>query len=112
MTAALTPAHIFKIGLGFWEAKVLLSAVELGLFTELAKGPADRATLSKRFGLHDRSACDIFWMPLLPSNCWNARTGAMATRQKRINFSTRRNQVISAAYLKWPMQGYMAPGVF
>jgi methyltransferase family protein len=59
MTAALTPAHIFKIGLGFWEAKVLLSAVELGLFTELAKGPADRATLSKRLGLHDRSARDF-----------------------------------------------------
>jgi O-methyltransferase/methyltransferase family protein len=36
-----------------------LSAVELGLFTELAKGPADLASLSRRLGLHDRSARDF-----------------------------------------------------
>ena len=40
MTAAPTPDRVFKTGFGFCEAKVLLSAVELGLFTELAKGPA------------------------------------------------------------------------
>jgi len=59
MTAALTPAHIFKVGFGFWEAKALLSAVELGLFTELAKGPADLHTLSRRLGLHERAARDF-----------------------------------------------------
>ena len=59
MTAALTPAHVFKVGFGFWEAKVLLSAVELGLFTELAKGSADLKPLSQRLGLHDRAARDF-----------------------------------------------------
>jgi DNA-binding IclR family transcriptional regulator len=56
---AVTPANIFKLGFGFWESKTLLSAVELGLFTELAKGPADLSTLSRRLGLHDRSARDF-----------------------------------------------------
>jgi len=59
MTAAPTPASIFNIGFGFWGAKALLSAVELGLFSELAKGPAGLATLSGRLGLHQRSARDF-----------------------------------------------------
>src|SRR6202011_4304227 len=59
VTDAVTPANIFKLGFGFWESKTLLSAVELGLFTELAKGSADRATLACRLGLHDRSARDF-----------------------------------------------------
>lgn len=44
---------------GFWASKTLLSAVELGLFTELAKGRANLRTLSQRLGLHDRSARDF-----------------------------------------------------
>jgi DNA-binding IclR family transcriptional regulator len=59
VTDAVTPADIFKVGFGFWASKTLLSAVELGLFTELAKGPADLAALSRRLGLHDRSARDF-----------------------------------------------------
>jgi O-methyltransferase domain/Dimerisation domain len=59
VTDAVTPANIFKLGFGFWESKTLLSAVELGLFTELARGPADLSALSRRLGLHDRSARDF-----------------------------------------------------
>ncbi len=59
MTDAVTPANIFKVGFGFWESKTLLSAVELGLFTELAKGPAGLGDLSRRLGLHERSARDF-----------------------------------------------------
>jgi hypothetical protein len=59
VTDAVTPANIFNLGLGFWASKTLLSAVELGLFTELAKGPADLAALARRLGLHDRSARDF-----------------------------------------------------
>src|SRR5579884_2251678 len=54
-----TPSGIFKIGFGFWEAKALLSAVELGVFTELAKGPAGLEALSCNLGLHERSARDF-----------------------------------------------------
>jgi hypothetical protein len=59
MTAAPSPALIFETGFGFWPSKALLSAVELGLFTELAKGPASLAEISQRLGLHDRSARDF-----------------------------------------------------
>jgi hypothetical protein len=59
VTDAVTPANIFKLGFGFWESKALLSAVELGLFTELANGPAYLGDLSHRLGLHGRSARDF-----------------------------------------------------
>jgi len=54
-----TPDHILQTGLGFWASKTLLSAVEMELFTELAKHPADLATLQGRLGLHPRSARDF-----------------------------------------------------
>jgi hypothetical protein len=36
-----TPDSILQVGLGFWPSKILLSAVEMELFTDLAKGPFD-----------------------------------------------------------------------
>lgn len=33
----LSPSRIMEVGLGFWPAKTLLSAVELGLFTKLTR---------------------------------------------------------------------------
>lgn len=55
----LNPEHILQVGLGFWASKTLLSAVEMGLFTELAKDPGDLEALQKRLGLHPRSARDF-----------------------------------------------------
>ena len=49
-----------QLGLGFWGSKTLLSAIELGLFTELAKGPLDVPALTERLKLHHRSARDFF----------------------------------------------------
>ncbi len=54
------PEHILQVGLGFWASKTLLSAVEMELFTELAKDPGDLEALQKRLGLHPRSARDFF----------------------------------------------------
>ena len=54
------PDHILQVGLGFWASKALLSAVEMELFTELAKHPEDLETLQGRLGLHPRSARDFF----------------------------------------------------
>lgn len=48
-----------QLGLGFWGSKTLLSAVELGVFTELARGPVDAEALRKRLDLHPRSARDF-----------------------------------------------------
>ena len=57
---AVTPEKILQLGFGFWASKTLLSAVELGLFTELAKGAADAETLRTRLHLHPRAARDFF----------------------------------------------------
>ena len=54
------PDHILQVGLGFWASKTLLSAVEMELFTELAKHPENLETLQGRLGLHPRSARDFF----------------------------------------------------
>jgi hypothetical protein len=55
-----TPEAILQTGLAFWPAKTLLSAIELGVFTELAKGPETLTGLTARLGLHQRSARDFF----------------------------------------------------
>ena len=53
------PDHILQIGFAFWSSKTLLSAVEMGVFTELADGPQEFNKLSGRLGLHERSARDF-----------------------------------------------------
>jgi len=60
MTAKPSPEKLLALGLSFWNAKALLSAVELGVFDALAEGPADLATLTAKLGLHERSARDFF----------------------------------------------------
>ncbi|MBV9747272.1 MAG: methyltransferase [Acetobacteraceae bacterium] len=56
----LTPEGIMQLGLGFWASKTLLSAVELGVFTELASGPKTLGELQARLGLDERGARDFF----------------------------------------------------
>jgi O-methyltransferase domain/Dimerisation domain len=56
----VTPEAIMELGFAFWGSKTLLSAVELGVFSELADaGPLDGNALRERLGLHPRSAADF-----------------------------------------------------
>jgi hypothetical protein len=55
-----TPDAILQTGLAFWPAKTLLSAIELGVFTELAGGAETLDGLRTRLGLHPRAARDFF----------------------------------------------------
>lgn len=55
----LDPSAIMQIGMGFFASKTLLSAVELGLFTELAKQPMTAAELGRRLKLHPRAVPDF-----------------------------------------------------
>jgi hypothetical protein len=54
-----TIADINRIGTAFFDAQVVLTAVELGLFTELAAGPGTSAELAARTGLHPRAMRDL-----------------------------------------------------
>src|SRR6266498_3202702 len=56
---AASPDAILQLGFGFWGSKVLLSAVELGVFTALAETSAELETLRSRLGLHPRPARDF-----------------------------------------------------
>ena len=59
MNQQLDPEKILQTGLAFWASKTLLSAVEMGLFTELSRGPESLTSISERIGLHPRSARDF-----------------------------------------------------
>jgi hypothetical protein len=51
--------RIEQITLGFAASKVLFSGIELGLFSELAKGPLDANTIQSRLKLHPRGVRDF-----------------------------------------------------
>ncbi len=68
MAGDLSPQKILDVGLGFWASKALLSAVEMGLFTELAKHP------------EDSRACAA------ASGCTRARRATSSTRWSRSGF--------------------------
>ena len=53
------PDAILQTAFGFWNSKVLLSAVELGLFTALARRHLTGAELGKELGLHPRGIADF-----------------------------------------------------
>ncbi len=55
----MSPEHILQVGLGFWASKVLLSAVELELFTRLAEKPGTLEELQTRLALNSRAASDF-----------------------------------------------------
>jgi hypothetical protein len=55
----VSPDAIMQLGFGYWGSRTLLSAVELGLFTELAPAPLTLAEVRTRLGLHERSAADF-----------------------------------------------------
>lgn len=59
MNVDVSPESIMQLGLAFWGSKTLLSAVELDVFTELAKGPRNGDELASALGLHPRSARDF-----------------------------------------------------
>ena len=55
----MDPGRIMQVGMGFFASKTLLSAVELGVFTELAARPATADELGERLGIHQRARRDF-----------------------------------------------------
>ncbi len=56
----LTPSRILEVGMAFWPAKVLLSAVELELFTKLGSNAMTGSELQSALQLHPRANPDFF----------------------------------------------------
>lgn len=57
---SITPDSIMQLGTAYCASKTLLSAVELGVFTELAHGALDSETLTQRLHLNPRGTQDFF----------------------------------------------------
>jgi hypothetical protein len=53
------PSHIMQVGMGFWPSKTVLSAVELGLFTQLRDSALTGEEVGERLGLHPRAIYDF-----------------------------------------------------
>lgn len=60
MKNQLDPSHIMQTATAFWASKVLLTAVELDLFTTLGDGAMTAEQLGKKLGLHPRGIYDFF----------------------------------------------------
>jgi hypothetical protein len=60
MNSSLDPGPILQTGFGFWSSKVLLTAVEFGVFTQLGDRQLTGAELGKELGLHPRGISDFF----------------------------------------------------
>lgn len=50
------PQEIVELGMSFWSSRLVLSAVESGVFTELANGAACETELADALGWHPRAA--------------------------------------------------------
>ncbi|MCA9116541.1 MAG: hypothetical protein KDA79_15765 [Planctomycetaceae bacterium] len=60
MNHALDPSSILQTAFGFWGSKVLLTAVEFGVFTRLAGRSLTGAELGAELELHPRAIADFF----------------------------------------------------
>jgi len=60
MNPPLDPSSILQTAFGFWNSKVLLTAVEIGLFTRLGNRRLTGAQLGEELGLHSRANPDFF----------------------------------------------------
>ena len=78
MGGDVTPDRVLQLGLGFWGSKALLSAVELGVFTELARRPLDRRDADRAARACTRAAPATSSTPWSPWACSSATDGRYA----------------------------------
>jgi hypothetical protein len=95
----ITPDHILQVGTAFWASKTLLSAVEMELFTELAKHPETLPELSARLGLHPRSARD-FLDALVSLNFLERRDGTYYNTPSTDHFLDKRKPSYIGGFLE------------
>jgi len=60
MSTQLDPSPILQTAFGFWNSKVLLTAVDMGLFTRLGNRRLTGTQLVSELGLHPRANPDFF----------------------------------------------------
>jgi len=78
LSTKLDPSPILQTAFGFWNAKVLLTAVEMGLFTKLGQRRLTGAELGAELGLHPRGIADFFDTLVAMKFLGREGSGAMA----------------------------------
>ncbi|HEY8968109.1 MAG TPA: methyltransferase [Puia sp.] len=73
--ASLNPFKIMQIGMGFWPAKTLLTAVKFGLFTQLGQQPLSGKEIKERLGLNCSLRHVFDWLDTLVSLGFLERKG-------------------------------------
>ena len=105
-----SPISILQLGMGFLASKTVLSAIEMGLFTELANHSQSLETLQGRLGLHRRSARDFLDTLVALETFWNAATAHTPTRRLPSSSWTSANRPTSAASWRWRTTGSIHSG--
>jgi len=80
------PQRILNLGAGFMSAKILLTAVELGVFTHLAQGPESLNELSAHFRLSRRRSTQDFFDALVSLNLLERKNGIYANSAESDRF--------------------------
>ena len=75
LEASLNPSKIMQIGMGFWPAKTLLTAVKFGLFTQLGQQPLSGKEIKERLGLNCSLRHVFDWLDTLVSLGFLERKG-------------------------------------
>jgi hypothetical protein len=102
MNTPLDSSPILQTAFAFWNSKVLLTAVEMGLFTKLGNRHLTGAELGRVLGLHPRGIKDFFdalvAMKFLgrdgdgpPARYFNTPEGAMYLDENIIDDARRQN---------------------
>ena len=98
--------RIEQIAFGFMASKVLFSAIELGLFTELAKGPLDAEDIRKCLELHPRSVRD-FLDALVALGMLERRAGIFSnTSETDFYLDRAKATYIGSFFEMWNVRGY------
>ena len=106
----LSPERIMQVGLGFWASKVLLSAVEMGVFTELSQGPQEFGKLAGHLGLHPRSAKDFLDSLVALGFLQRSDQTYSNTRETDVFLDQRKPSYMGESS-RWPMRDYTDSGI-
>ena len=98
--------RIEQVAFGFMASKVLFSAIDLELFTQLAKGPLAAEELQRRLGLHPRSASDF--LDALVALGMLERRGEVYSNTEETDFYLDRAKAtyIGSLFHMWNLRGY------
>ena len=109
----LDPGPILQTAFAFWSSKVLLTAVEFGVFTQLGDRRLTGAELGGELGLHPRGIADFFdalvAMKFLDREGDGCRR-SISTRRKARSTSTATARATSAAFWSCSTRGSSSSG--